>query len=175
MNSFLIQGARAASSLEFFERTPVDPGLPIERFKARLADQDFSAVGRIYIGSTETHPADLFARMAANWKGWPDSFMWESEDGGLALRLRTGSQWPRLDPSRAALRSHERGLDGHRNRPSGGGPTGGTRPRRGALLRAIGQPGASPGAGVMNAQPRRGRRVFTHAPVFFQFQRRIAL
>lgn len=85
MNSFLIQGARAASSLEFFERTPVDPGLPIERFKARLADQDFSAVGRIYIGSTETHPADLFARMAANWKGWPDSFMWESEDGGLAL------------------------------------------------------------------------------------------
>jgi hypothetical protein len=85
MNSFVIQGARAASSLEFFERTPVDPHRPIERFKVRLTDQDLSAVGRIYMGSTDAPPAEVFARMAATWQGWQDPFTWVSQDGELTL------------------------------------------------------------------------------------------
>jgi len=88
MDSLLIRGVSQGSSLEFFERTPVDPRLPIERFKVRLTDQDLSAVGRIYTRFTETHPAPLFAQMAASWKGWQDTFTWESQDGELVLRCR---------------------------------------------------------------------------------------
>jgi hypothetical protein len=86
MKSFLIQGALQTCSLEFLERTPTDPCLPIERFKVRISDQDLAAVGRIYIGSNEPHPADLFAQMAARWAGWQDALTWESLDGALSLR-----------------------------------------------------------------------------------------
>jgi len=93
MNSFLIQSASRAGSLEFFERTPPDPRMPIERFKVRLIDPDLSAAGRVYVGHGDLHPAPLFAQMSANWKGWQGEYMWESLNGELSLRCvqdRTG-------------------------------------------------------------------------------------
>jgi hypothetical protein len=91
MDSFLIRSASGTSALEFFERTPTDARQAIERFKVRLTDVDLSVVGRVY---TETgHPAAMFARMAANWRGWPDEFTWDSSEGELGLRCaqdRTG-------------------------------------------------------------------------------------
>jgi len=93
MNSFLIPSASRAGSLEFFERTPSDPRLPIERFKVRLIDPELSAVGRVYVGQGDLHPAPLFAQMSANWSGWQGEFRWESPEGELGLRCvqdRTG-------------------------------------------------------------------------------------
>jgi hypothetical protein len=85
VDTFLIQGASGAGSLEFFERTPADPRLPVERFKVRLTHQDLSATGRVYTGHTRAHPAPLFAQMAANWKGWQGTILWESPEGDLRL------------------------------------------------------------------------------------------
>jgi hypothetical protein len=93
MDSFLIRSVAGEGALEFFERTPADPRLPIERFKVRLADHDLSAVGRVYAGHADTHPASLFARMAAHWRGWQGEFAWESLEGELGLHCaqdRTG-------------------------------------------------------------------------------------
>src|SRR5262245_31917142 len=85
MDTFLIRSATGSGSLEFFERTPADPRLPIERFKVWLIEQDLSAVGRVYAGPGDAHPAALFARMAADWRGWPGEFRWESLEGELGL------------------------------------------------------------------------------------------
>src|SRR4051812_45017162 len=100
MESFLLRSASGAGSLEFFERTPVDPVLPIERFKVRLVDDDLSAVGRVYAGDPDAHPAPLFARMAARWRGWPGELAWESPGGELGLRCaqdRTGHVFIRVE------------------------------------------------------------------------------
>jgi hypothetical protein len=86
MDSFLIRSASGAGSLEFFERTPANPRLPIERFKVRLVDEDLAAVGRVYAGYPDAHPAPLFAQMAVSWRGWPGEFTWESLEGELGLR-----------------------------------------------------------------------------------------
>src|SRR5262249_11305360 len=86
MDSFLIPSASGTASLEFFERTPTNPGQPIERFKVRLTDQDLSAVGRVYVGPSDTHPAPMFAQMAASWRGWQGEVVWESPEGELVLR-----------------------------------------------------------------------------------------
>jgi hypothetical protein len=93
MESFVIRNTAGSGTLEFFERTPVDPRLPIERFKVRLTGLDLSAVSRVYAGSGAGHPAAMFAQMAAYWRGWQGEFAWESSDGELALRCtrdRTG-------------------------------------------------------------------------------------
>src|ERR1044071_5406779 len=93
MDTFLIRSASGDGALEFFERTPTDPRLPIERFKVRLTGPDLAAVGRIYADSAAADPSPLFARMAAHWRGWPDEFAWETPDGALGLRCaqdRTG-------------------------------------------------------------------------------------
>src|SRR4051794_36749209 len=86
MDSFLIRDVLGAASLEFFERTPTNPRLPIERFKVRLTGQDLSALGRVYAGDGGPHPAALFARMAASWRGWPDEDTWEDSEGEMTLR-----------------------------------------------------------------------------------------
>src|SRR5437867_3015403 len=93
MDTFPIRSASGAGSLEFFERTPADTTLPIERFEVRLTDLDLSAVGRVYAGYTKSHPAALFAQMAASWRGWQGEFAWDSLEGELELRCaqdRTG-------------------------------------------------------------------------------------
>jgi hypothetical protein len=93
MKSFVIQNTAGSGALEFFERTPVDTRLPIERFKVRLTSLDLSAVARVYTGADGGHPAAMFAQMAAHWRGWQGEFAWESLDGELALRCaldRTG-------------------------------------------------------------------------------------
>jgi hypothetical protein len=92
MQSFVIRNTAGSGALEFFERTPVDPRLPIERFKVRLTGLDLSAVGRVYV-SGGGHPAAMFAQMATHWKGWQGEFAWESSEGELTLRCaqdRTG-------------------------------------------------------------------------------------
>jgi hypothetical protein len=86
MESFLLTSASGAGSLEFFERTPGAPRLPIERFKVRLFDDELSAVARVYTDSATTHLAALFAQMAASWKGWQGDFVWESPEGEMILR-----------------------------------------------------------------------------------------
>jgi hypothetical protein len=93
MESFVIRNTAGSGMLEFFERTPVDPRLPIERFKVRLTGLDLSAVARIYAGAGAGHPATMFAQMAAQWNGWQGEIAWESLEGELALRCtqdRTG-------------------------------------------------------------------------------------
>jgi hypothetical protein len=93
MQSFVIPNTAGAGSIEFFERTPVDPRLPIERFKVRLSGLELSALGRVYAGAGAGHPAPMFALMAAHWKGWQGEFAWESSEGELTLgcaRDRTG-------------------------------------------------------------------------------------
>jgi hypothetical protein len=93
MESFVIRNTAGSGALEFFERTPVDPRLPIERFKVRLTGLDLSAVARVYSDAVCGHPAGMFAQMAAHWKGWQGEFAWESSEGELALRCaqdRTG-------------------------------------------------------------------------------------
>ena len=83
MSSLLIRSPFGMGSIEFYERTPSDTRLPIERFKVRLLDHELSAIGRVYLTEDETNPADLFAQMAASWKGWQGSFLWSSDE--LAL------------------------------------------------------------------------------------------
>jgi hypothetical protein len=78
MNSFVIRSALGLSSIEFFERTPSDSRVPVERFKVRLTDHELAAVGRVYVSRDDPNPATLFAQMAANWRGWQGSFVWES-------------------------------------------------------------------------------------------------
>jgi Family of unknown function (DUF6228) len=93
MDSFPIRSASGAGSLEFFERTPADARLPIERFKVRLTDHDLAAVGRVYVGPDDPNPALLFARMAADWRGWSGELAWDLPEGELGLRCardRTG-------------------------------------------------------------------------------------
>jgi hypothetical protein len=100
MNTFLIRSASGEGSLEFFERTPTDPALPIERFKIRLTDHDLSAVSRVYAGGDEAHPGPLFDQMAAQWRGWQGQFVWESPERELGLRCtrdRTGHVFIRVE------------------------------------------------------------------------------
>lgn len=86
MIAFQVRCALTGSLLEFFERTPASPGQVIERFKARLAQPDLSAMGRVYIMDNEPHPGVFFELMAANWKGWRGELRWDSVDGALTLR-----------------------------------------------------------------------------------------
>ena len=86
MDSFVIRDANGAGALEFFERTPGDTRAPIERFKVRLTGLDLSAVCRVYAGCEDSHPAPLFARMSAHWRGWEGAFEWQSPEGELSLR-----------------------------------------------------------------------------------------
>jgi Family of unknown function (DUF6228) len=86
MDSFVIQSASGSGALEFFERTPADTRLPLERYKVKLTDQDLHAIGRVYDGHADSNPAPLFAQMAANWKGWQGQYAWESLEGELCLR-----------------------------------------------------------------------------------------
>jgi hypothetical protein len=88
MESLLIRSASGEGALEFFERTPDDPSRPIERFKVRLTDRELTAVGGVYFcgGEFESHPAPLFARMSARWRGGPDEFVWQALEGELTLR-----------------------------------------------------------------------------------------
>jgi hypothetical protein len=95
MQSFVIRNTAGSGALECFDRTPVDPRLPIERFKVRLTGLELSALGRVYAatGAAGGHPAPMFALMAAHWKGWQGEFVWESSEEELTLRCardRTG-------------------------------------------------------------------------------------
>lgn len=102
MDSFLIRSTSGVGTLEFFERTPIDPDRRIERYKVRLIGQDLSAVARVYAvdDSEEEHPAPFFVRMAENWRGWTGELEWGSPDGELGLQCtqdRAGHVWIRIE------------------------------------------------------------------------------
>ncbi|MFO0952337.1 MAG: DUF6228 family protein [Isosphaeraceae bacterium] len=82
MDSFTIGGTSDGGFLEFFERTPADRTRPLERFKASVGGLDLTAVARVY---STTHPAALFEKMSAHWRGWEGEFAWESPEGDLRL------------------------------------------------------------------------------------------
>lgn len=92
MESFFIKNALGVGSLEFFDRSPADPDLPIETFWVRITDRNFSAAAMVYSGYFE-HPAPLFVEMAEHWRGWPGELQWSSFEGEMGLACtadRTG-------------------------------------------------------------------------------------
>jgi uncharacterized protein DUF6228 len=86
MDTFLIRSANSGGSLEFFDRSPIDPQEPIGEFWVRVIDHDLSATGRVYAGYASSHPAHIFAEMARQWSGWKGDKAWESLEGEMRLR-----------------------------------------------------------------------------------------
>lgn len=87
MGTFTVQGV-TRGTLEFYERTPADTRLPVERFLVRLTDQDLSIMARVYATGGNANPASLFAHMAAQWKGWQGDMVWASAGGEMSLSCR---------------------------------------------------------------------------------------
>ena len=85
MDSFGIENASGPGGLFFSDRTPGDPGRPIERFLVRLDGLDLSAIGRVYYIYNDDHPAPLFVAMAEKWRGWDGQLSWGSLEGELTL------------------------------------------------------------------------------------------
>lgn len=85
MNEFRVPCASGEGSLTFHERTPADPTRPLERFKVRLERRELSATVRVYADEGAAHPGELFARMSAHWRGWPEAFTWTTSGGELGL------------------------------------------------------------------------------------------
>ncbi len=93
MESFPIKSASGAGSLEFFDRFPADPRLPINGFWVRITDLNLSVAADVYGGYANDHPAPLFVEMAERWRGWSSELCWRSLEGELGLRCtqdRTG-------------------------------------------------------------------------------------
>jgi len=93
VESFSIKSASGAGSLEFFDRIPTFPHLPIERFWVRITDLNFSAAAEVYSGYADGHPAPLFVQMGECWRGWPGELHWVSLEGEMGLHCtqdRTG-------------------------------------------------------------------------------------
>lgn len=86
MEEFLIQSANGEARLLFFDREPLDRDQPLEGYWVRITDQNLSAVGGVYAGYANSHPASLFAEMAERWQGWPGELEWESLEHEFALR-----------------------------------------------------------------------------------------
>ncbi len=86
VDEFLIPSAAGAGGLLFHERSPPDPALPIEGFWVRVWDHNLSAAWQIHAGYGSSHPAGLFADMAAKWTGWLEPLVWKSAEGELGLR-----------------------------------------------------------------------------------------
>ncbi len=51
----------------------------------RISDHNLFAAAQVYAGHAPSHPAGLFADMAARWSGWPDAPTWDSLEGELSL------------------------------------------------------------------------------------------
>lgn len=86
MDEFLIPSAAGIGGLLFYDRSPPDLTQSIGSFCVRVSDHNLSAAGQVYAGYAPSHPAKLFADMAARWSGWPDVLAWDSLEGELALR-----------------------------------------------------------------------------------------
>ncbi|MDR3637003.1 MAG: DUF6228 family protein [Isosphaeraceae bacterium] len=85
MESFSIKSASGVGILEFFDRLPADPNVPIEGFWTRITDLNISAAAEVYAGYANEHPALLFVEMAQQWRGWPEELHWRSLEGELSL------------------------------------------------------------------------------------------
>ena len=85
MDELLIPSAAGIGGLLFYDRSPSDPTQPIESFCVRVTDHNLSAAGQVYAGCGPSHPANLFADMAARWSGWPGVLTWDSLERELAL------------------------------------------------------------------------------------------
>lgn len=71
--------------LTFCGREPEDRALPIEAFTVRLELASLTASAKVWGGYSFGHPTELFAAMAARWRGWTDELAWESVEGELEL------------------------------------------------------------------------------------------
>lgn len=86
MDEFLVVSASGEARLLFFDREPFDRDQPLDSYSVRITDRDLSAIGNVYAGYANTHPAPLFAEMALRWQGWPDELEWDSLEGEFGLR-----------------------------------------------------------------------------------------
>lgn len=92
MEEFLIPSATGIGGLLFYDRLPPDLTRPIASFWVRVSDNNLSAATQVYAGYAPSHPASLFADMAARWSGWPDVLVWESLESELAMSCFHGRQ-----------------------------------------------------------------------------------
>jgi hypothetical protein len=86
LEEFRIASTTGGGYLQFADRVPLDPDLPIESFRVQVSDDHLSASGKVDAGYVPSHPAKLFADMAAKWSGWPGELVWESLEGEFQLR-----------------------------------------------------------------------------------------
>jgi hypothetical protein len=86
LDEFLIPSAAGCGGLRFYDRSPVDRAVTLERIGAQVTDHNLSAAALVYAGYVPTSLAQLFAEMARQWSGWHGELVWESLEGELALR-----------------------------------------------------------------------------------------
>ena len=85
MESFRISGS-GGYNLEFFDRSPEDPEIPVDQFWVRLTGPNLSAAIAVDTGYEPRDPTPLFAEMAVRWRGWPGELVWGSLEDEITLR-----------------------------------------------------------------------------------------
>jgi hypothetical protein len=85
VESFSIKSASGVGSIEFFDRFPTDPLLPIESFWVRITDLNLSVAAEVCGGYANEHPAPLFVEMSERWRGWPSEMHWRSPECEMGL------------------------------------------------------------------------------------------
>lgn len=72
--------------MEFFGRLPEDTSKAIEEFSVHVAEPGISAEARVWSGyGIQSHPAFLFAELAADWKGDGSERSWAALERELKL------------------------------------------------------------------------------------------
>ena len=85
MDRFTIGHASDSGTIEFFDRCPDDPSLPIEECWVKVAVPGLTATRQISIAMCIS-PMSLFNDMARRWKGWEGELAWDSWENDLELR-----------------------------------------------------------------------------------------
>jgi hypothetical protein len=88
VDEFLVLSADGIARLLFFDRQPRDRDQPIEEYSVKVTAPNLSAEASVYAGYAHSHPAPLFAEMAARWRGWERELEWESLESELSLQCR---------------------------------------------------------------------------------------
>jgi hypothetical protein len=86
VDEFLVLSADGTTRVLFFDRQPCDGDQPIEGYRVRVTALDLCASATVYAGYAHSHPAPLFAEMAARWQGWPGDLEWKSLEHELSLQ-----------------------------------------------------------------------------------------
>lgn len=85
MGEFIIKGSTDGSVIEFSDRLPEDPNVPIDSFAVRVSRCDLFAATRVWAHDI---PVNWFKQIAADWKGWEGGRKWRSLDGELELSAK---------------------------------------------------------------------------------------